>query len=719
MDLPIAFSVPLWVGVAGPPLLYGIVLLCLLRQWTVERLVGGTVLLSAVHVGLGVAAGAVYATLKPGPYDSALSEALLEFFHAPVLQLTWLPLMVLPVLVVLRAPRRSRRRRVARGTRYASFRRQPAPVLQPAFAGVGGEPTVAPNPSALATSRVQSATSPPSGLIEGRAAALTIDEVIPSVFDRSTAPVPASAPSWPPAAPTEEPWPEHAKACPERPDDAVRIPFNRVRSQLPADAFLRPADAVAMELRDPWHLLVPRDIVVPQLREGEVSVEWEVVADQLPEAALAMSLAEIGQRLPAGRLQLPLDEIIRQLPPEMFDSPSALANPRDLESFPEPFHRVPPSPEGGVDRAPGPEPAPAPPAESIHDLNPAATVEAVAPVQPPPAPPDLSRIDAVTVEERASPVGGEVGAVDAALAGAPAAKLGAGVTGATAAETSALRDPAPEAGAGLADPATLIEARRLATVFYPITPFELGVHAVDGADVVVLSGGSWTREALAAIAGRLAPIFERAERLDAIEQITLRGADGPVVVTALGCVSAGAPVLAAAVPERGTMALLEILSRRAADRYRAAHPARTAPNAPPPVVTAVDSERRPPLEPVAIGSSAQRTIQRIVTTLAVLGPVTPTVFTDGEGQRLLYVFAPTDAEPALVAALARALHTTTAERTTVESIAGRFADHWLLVRPVAAGAGGPALLAVLGERHHRPGLMHHVVGRAARWLERL
>src|SRR6185295_7196861 len=113
------------------------------------------------------------------------------------------------------------------------------------------------------------------GIIEGRADVLMIEEVMPGTFSPGGTPAVTVAPAAEPA--TAPPGARPAKTGREA---SVRVPFERIRSQLPASAFVWSLDAIAAELADPHHILVPRSIVVPQLGEGAVKVGWEVVADQ-------------------------------------------------------------------------------------------------------------------------------------------------------------------------------------------------------------------------------------------------------------------------------------------------------------------------------------------------------------------------------------------------------------------------------------------------------
>ena len=69
----------------------------------------------------------------------------------------------------------------------------------------------------------------------------------------------------------------------------VRIPFDRVVGQLPPGAFRVPLGQVGARLQETEMLVVPLDVVVPQLGEGVVQVAWEVVAEQFPASVFAVA----------------------------------------------------------------------------------------------------------------------------------------------------------------------------------------------------------------------------------------------------------------------------------------------------------------------------------------------------------------------------------------------------------------------------------------------
>src|SRR2546429_298281 len=116
--------------------------------------------------------------------------------------------------------------------------------------------------------------------------------------------------------PPPPPMPEPPVAAPEVPgDDAVvRVRFERVAGQLPAAAFTLPLDRVGESLREPHWITVPRRVVLAQLPEGAVQVDWAIVASQFPSLAFAVTDVEFRGQYPHLQLTLPLDDGLRQLP---------------------------------------------------------------------------------------------------------------------------------------------------------------------------------------------------------------------------------------------------------------------------------------------------------------------------------------------------------------------------------------------------------------------
>lgn len=216
---------------------------------------------------------------------------------------------------------------------------EPAPIIQrPSVAPAVATPErVVPEPL-LAPRLEPSSISAPEG-------SLPIEEPVASTLEPEALP-----------APTHVPGPEPVAPAPALVIDeaTVRVSFDRVAADLPAEAFRGPLDRVAAQMHQPGALLIPLSRVLPQLGEGLIRVGWDVVAPQFPREQMAVSDAEMIERLPNG-IELPLDEVIRQISPDLFVTGGPAVDVRGLESFPAPFQPL--------LSDPAPEPAPAAAAE--------------------------------------------------------------------------------------------------------------------------------------------------------------------------------------------------------------------------------------------------------------------------------------------------------------------------------------------------------------------
>lgn len=95
----------------------------------------------------------------------------------------------------------------------------------------------------------------------------------------------------------------------------VRVPFARIAAQLPAEAFVLPFERLSESLREPHTLLIPRRVVLSQMRDGGVAITWGHIAAQFPDLALGMSDDDFRKQYPDLRLMLSLEELATQLPP--------------------------------------------------------------------------------------------------------------------------------------------------------------------------------------------------------------------------------------------------------------------------------------------------------------------------------------------------------------------------------------------------------------------
>jgi len=592
-------------------------------------------------------------------------------------------------------------------------------------------------------------------------------EIMPVPEIRFTSPVEAPAPAAPPApvaAPVAHPDPvaieppmpvvvepvrerravDVPPAAPETDEPAVRISFGRVAADLPAEAFHVSLDQVAERMREPGALLIPRAIVLPQLAEGVIRVGWDVVAPQFPRAELAVSDAQMMERLPNG-IRLPLDEIVRQVPLDLFAAPGPAADVRGLEYFPAPFQPLlsDPAPEAPVQSAvePAMEPAPAvvtvPEAEAVAE-EPRETVLEPVPALVPPAelpplvaeeptadhgPDPIEEIPVVPMVETEGPLDLDPPVVDepepAVAAPIPAIppvyeppaqpEFSWAEPAPPVRATPAWPDPTPSAPIPtvlVPAPAEAAEARRIVALLAPIAAFDVSVQAVEGVTVFAMASPTVAHETAVAVAGLALPLFTDRRPPWPVDQITLRGPETAVVLTPLGGPGDRGPVLAAAAPRGGALALLEILCRRAvADRARR------------PAVPAHDviSPGSPNLAPAAVSSR----VEALTRSLTAFGDVTASVMRDAESEAVLYFFLPTGDDVPAVGAFAQDLHAVMRKAAGSGAVFRtailRSGDTLLVIQPEEIGHGR-SIVIVAGGSVTRPGLAYRQVERAAATL---
>jgi hypothetical protein len=607
---------------------------------------------------------------------------------------------------------------------------EPAPIVQ-------RDPERAPAPEVRPT---VSEEAPP---VESRRAELPlVTDPDPVTLEPSVAPASLEPPA--PAEPEPVRWAEPAPvevSAPAADEPTVRISFDRVVSELSAEAFRSPLEHVAGRMRHPGALLVPRSVVLPQLAEGLIRVGWDVVAAQFPRDEMAVSDAEMTERLPNG-IRLPLDEIIRQIPMDLFTAPGPAADVRGLEYFPAPFQPLvsDPAPE------PAPEPAedPARPVLAAPDAvaggEPRAAIEMIEatlglePTAPPepivvadpidepePAPtapvpvipmvePDLPGLDSLEVLDEPEPL---------VVAPSPAAVAPVYVppppeyawTEPEPVRTTAewVAPPAPPAAISpvlVPGPAESAEARRIVALLAPIASFDGSVQSIEGVTVFAMASPTVANETAVAVAGLALPLLTDRRPPWPVDQITLRGPETALVLTPLGGPAARGPVLAAAAPRGGTLALLEILCRRAASG-RAPGP----PSSGHDVVVAGSSSLAP--APVPSRASA------LAAGLTAFGAVTASVLRDAESEAVLYFFLPAGDDVPAVGAFAQDLHAVMRKaagsgavfRTSIL----RSGDTLLVIQPEEIGHGR-SIVIVAGGPVTRPGLAYRQVERAAATL---
>jgi len=512
----------------------------------------------------------------------------------------------------------------------------------------------------------------------------------------------------------------------------VRISFSRVAPELPVEAFRSPLEQVAERMRQPGSLLVPQSLLLPQLAEGLIRVGWDVVAPQFPRDEMTVSDAEMVERLPNG-IRLPLDEVIRQVPMDLFMAAGPAADVSGLEYFPAPFQPLlsDPAPEPAADPGPltltGPAPAPVVteeaggpalvPVESEPPLVPPAASEAIVVADPmverpmdpveavPVVPVPPLDLDTSVVLDEPEPV-----VVAPSPVAAPAYEPPSPWTEpAPVRASSHWADPVPSTSIPaplVPGPAEAAEARRIVALLAPIASFDVSIQAVEGVTVFAMASPTVAHETAVAVAGLALPLLMDRRPPWPVDQITLRGPETALVLTPLGGRGDRGPVLAAAAPRGGTLALLEILCRRAAGA-RAGRP-----GAPPHDGAPAGS---PSLAPAAVPSRAAA----LTRGLTAFGDVTASVLRDAESEAVLYFFLPAGGDVPAVGAFAQDLHAVMRKaagsgavfRTAILRSGGTL----LVIQPEEIGHGR-SIVIVAGGSVTRPGLAYRQVERAAATL---
>lgn len=621
----------------------------------------------------------------------------------------------------------------------------PAPVLLSAPVASAPPPLVAP---ASPPHSVKAEIVPP----RPPAPAVTPPAVIPpSVV---TPPPHVTPPAPQPVQRQEGPRREEATVTPaqasrpphsEPAEEMVRISFERIAGQLPADAFRLPLDRLGANLLEPGHLLVPRRLLGPQLAEGRARVQWSVVAEQFPRQAVTVSDADIAARLPEGVLTLPLDEVIRQLPGDAFALSSPIVDVRGIEDFPPPFqpHVPPPSEERpaapvaevarsltierfDVTRAPEPEleePAvsvePAVEREPVLERAPviertplverapsfehAPVVEREAALEREPAAepepePEPVMSDTIVAAEREVVVENDVEGEPE-----PERVRFAAATEREAVPVAEQEPEPPRVSAPFIERRRRAEPSRVAALLKPIlNALEVQERRVGRLTVLSVASPELAADAVVESAAMLAPLLDDRRLPAPASQATVRGAQGAIVLTPLGVLAESAPLLAVAVAPGAPLAYLERVALRAVE------------------AGALNGRRSNSMNGYGDGGDDLRdtTVPSHVRTLGesfrAFGKVVPTVLQDRSSSLICYMFLAPGLAARPLAHYARALREAMRGSALgpLESFILRMGEDRLVVREVDAGRGAAALLVAGGGPVDRLGLARLELERA-------
>jgi hypothetical protein len=261
-----------------------------------------------------------------------------------------------------------------------------------------------------------------------------------------------------------------------------------------------------------------------------------------------------------------------------------------------------------------------------------------------------------------------------------------------AAETAAVR---PEA---------LGAARRIAALMAPMTSLGVEAKVVNGVTVFTLASPGVPDELALTAARLMLPLLAAGHAPWPVDQLTLRGPGAALVFTPLGVPDARGPMLVAAVAQSGSLALLEILCRRAAATFTV-----TGESGGP--AASGNGGGRPELIDMDLPARARQ----IAATLGALGPVTAAALREAAGTRALYLFLPSGTDAREVGGFAlevgRAMAKATAEGAAFQVAVVRSGPRCLVIRP-DAGSGDRSHTVVAAGETAKPGLAFRQVERA-------
>ena len=737
-------SLPWWGALVAPAVVYTLlVVLCCPRASTLQA-IGIVALLFVAHAALASATGMVYAAVMALPFPAAFAVAAWEYLPAPLLQLFCVSLLVLPFRAMY-APPRARRRGSLSVSLAAAADANPRldrfPVEMPETA-----PAPPPEPSVpLVASAESSSPSPISG--GAPRGGERVEEVLSIPFSRIADQLPAGT---------------------------FTIPPDRLGANLLEPGHLLvPTRLVVPQLAD-GAVSVSWDEVADQFPRHALAVNEATVRDRLPEGRIVLPLDEIVRRLPPEmfaastpaadvqgieRFPLPFQpfeaETVEALEPPPVELPPALPAPAAASAplspeavvLPEPVVEAEPPDLPGEIAAPHAELETEPPRAAAIDFVPSflfveseieyglapqlafeeqldalesapvepALVE-VPHVAPPPPEPLFVEMELSAVPAPVAPPVVEEPAVPAPVAPPvveePAVAAPSRLEPVLAAVPRVPPPPveAPRPTLPLTED-RLRQSRRLAAVLTPFGALEVGSTSIEGVTLFTFNSSALPTTSVLRTAASTLPFLMSGQAPWPVDQLTVRREEGAIILTPLGTVDSGGPVMVASVARVGSLAMLELVCLKAAREHRLAYPAPPA--------------RREPSDRMGNGShyetrdSGALSLGFLAGDLNAFGRVAPTVLRDSAGSAEVCVFLAPGEDSRAVAGFAvdvcRALTLEGDEPAlgALQSVVFRLNERRLVVRPVKGAPGRFSVLVAAGESVDRPGLAHRQLERAA------
>ena len=726
-------SLPWWGALVAPAVVYTLlVVICCPRASTLQA-IGIVALLFVAHAALASATGMVYAAVMALPFPAAFAVAAWEYLPAPLLQLFCVSLLVLPFRAMY-APPRARRRGSLSVSLAAAANANPRldrfPVEMPEMV-----PPPPPEPSVPAVASAESSSPSP---ISGGAprGAERVEEVLSIPFSRIADQLPAGTFTIPPdrlGANLLEPG--HLLVptrlvVPQLADGAVSVSWDEVADQFPRHA-LAVNEATVRDRLPEGRIVLPLDEIVRRLPpemfaastpavdvqgierfplpfqpfEAETVEALEPLPVELPPAPPAPAAASAPLSTEAAVMPDPVVESESPILPVEIAEPAAphaeleAEPPRaDATDFVPPFLFVESEIEYGL--------APQLAFEEQLDALESARVEP-APVEVPHVPPPPLEPLFVEVELTAVPAPIEPPVLEEPAVAAPS-RLEPVLAAAPRVPPPPVETPRPTL------PLTedrLRQSRRLAAVLTPFGALEVGSTSIEGVTLFTFNSSALPTTSVLRTAASTLPFLMSGQAPWPVDQLTVRREEGAIILTPLGTVDSGGPVMVASVARVGSLAMLELVCLKAAREHRLAYPASPA--------------RREASDRMGNGShyetrdSGALSLGFLAGDLNAFGRVAPTVLRDSTGSAEVCVFLAPGEDSRAVAGFAvdvcRALTLEGDEPAlgALQSVVFRLNERRLVVRPVKGAPGRFSVLVAAGQSVDRPGLAHRQLERAA------
>ena len=664
----VKLPLPWWAAVAAPVLVYALVLPLCVPRIRLGGWLAGFFTLAVLHVGIGLATAGLYATVSLTPFEQALAPALWGFPPALVLTMVGSLVMTLPFLGALAPHAAASRLQVeATPTRAEATKRPPqVPETIPAKNRqawarrlAGAEP---------ASDVVAAGTRAVSALPAAAGVAPALDEPSPALAEPqmfvpdepAVRAAPLSGFNGGSSDTTEGEVPaleSHDLPPTAAPDfrEALSEFFGAPASEARAEEVLEPPRELGAD-----ELQCPRDTDTSEVTEAVVRIPFDRVVGQLPPGAFRVPLGQVGARLrEAETLLVPQTVIVPQLGEGVVQVGWEVV----AEQFPAGVFAV----------------APAEVKERIVNGRLLLPLDEIVRQLPP---------DVFAASMGRAPV--EVPGI--ASFPAPFKPLGSE------------EPPSEPAEAKQGSPTARGDAEKLAALVAPWETAALEEVQVGDFAIISVSATGLAGSAVAAAAGRLSPVIaRRAPR--PVDQATLRGVGGTLVLTPAGSGWSTATALAVGVLPGGALAHLEIAARRAAAAHVPASPSADQRDVTP--AARLDAAPTPAAAAVAAAN------------LEAFGPLTVQSYREPTSGVLIHCFVSPGASAAELAPFAWELAQVMAQGAEAEVLGSfhsavlRSGRERLEIRRLGSATAPAPVLVVAGADTGRPGLARLQVERTA------